>query len=143
MIRVSIGIILISGVILISRPTAFFPFDEDIIHCSINGTKIEDEVLMKKSIDMIGVTCALMGSLLSALVTILIKQCNQLHYSLPMMWVSIIGLISSALVVASTEVAENFKADMDLDLWDFNNLTINWDRNRRQASLMYCSRIGT
>ena len=115
MIRVSIGIILISGVILISRPTAFFPIDEDIIHCR-NGTKIEDEVLMKKSIDMIGVTCALMGSLLSALVTILIKQCNQLHYSLPMMWVSIIGLISSALVVASTEVAENFKADMDLDL---------------------------
>ena len=142
MIRVSIGIILISGVILISRPTAFFPIDEDIIHCR-NGTKIEDEVLMKKSIDMIGVTCALMGSLLSALVTILIKQCNQLHYSLPMMWVSIIGLISSALVVASTEVAENFKADMDLDLWDFNNLTINWDRNRSQASLMYCSRIGT
>ena len=142
MIRVSIGIILISGVILISRPTAFFPIDEDIIHCR-NGTKIEDEVLMKKSIDMIGVTCALMGSLLSALVTILIKQCNQLHYSLPMMWVSIIGLISSALVVASTEVAENFKADMDLDLWDFNNLTINWDRNRSQASLMYCTRIGT
>ena len=124
MIRVSIGIILISGVILISRPTAFFPIDEDIIHCR-NGTKIEDEVLMKKSIDMIGVTFALMGSLLSALVTILIKQCNQLHYSLPMMWVSFIGLISSALVVASTEVAENFKADMDLDLWDFNNLTIN------------------
>ena len=142
MIRVSIGIILISGVILISRPTAFFPIDEDIIHCR-NGTKIEDEVLMKKSIDMIGVTCALMGSLLSALVTILIKQCNQLHYSLPMMWVSIIGLISSALVVASTEVAENFKADMDLDLWDFNNLTINWDRNRSQASLMYCTRIRT
>ena len=124
MIRVSIGIILISGVILISRPTAFFPIDEDIIHCR-NGTKIEDEVLMKKSIDMIGVTCALMGTLLSALVTILIKQCNQLHYSLPMMWVSIIGLISSALVVASTEVAENFKADKNLDLWDFNTLTIN------------------
>ena len=124
MIRVSIGIILISGVILISRPTAFFPIDEDIIHCS-NGTKIEDEVLIKKSIDMIGVTCALMGSLLSALVTIFIKQCNQLHYSLPMMWVSIIGLISSALVVASTEVAENFKADKNLDFWDFNNLTIN------------------
>ena len=124
MIRVSIGIILISGVILISRPTAFFPIDEDIIHCR-NGTKIEDEVLMKKSIDMIGVTCALMGSLLSALVTILIKQCNQLHYSLPMMWVSIIGLISSALVVASTEAAENFKADMEVDLWDFNTLTIN------------------
>ena len=71
--RSIIGILLTAGVVIISRPTALFPRDIEPVIQGENVTSSHSEEEIKTSTDIIGIACALTGSLLSAWITILVR----------------------------------------------------------------------
>ena len=71
--RVIISIILVIGVVIISRPPALFHDDEDMTNINTSNNRTDLQKPNKKSCDVVGIVAALSGAILSAWATIIVK----------------------------------------------------------------------
>jgi len=88
--RIGIVILLLSGIILITKPTQIF------------AAKVADEVSNKVHTQVIGYLVALCGTMVLASRMILTKKLNHLHYSVLFFTESTITMMSTTIVIIFT-----------------------------------------
>lgn len=93
--RTFIGGILIAGVVVISRPPAFFYPDQAT--APQNGTSDENSPVMKEPYDLVGLGFALAVPIISAWIAIITREARHVHYSVLVFWFAVGGLIISII----------------------------------------------
>jgi len=94
--RSFIGIMLISGVVIISRPPALFP-DATSADVHTGNMSLIDPASTspKSSFDALGIIFSLGVATIAALITIITKQASHVHFSVLVFWFAIGGQVVS------------------------------------------------
>jgi len=93
--RTCIGSILVVGVVIISRPPAFFP-RESQSHEQNRTADVSGQV-RKEGYDLLGFFFALAVPALSAWIAIITREARHVHYSVLVFWFAVGGLIISII----------------------------------------------
>ena len=117
--RIMIATLLTVGVVVISRHSALFSTQLDPTEPSANVTidASENPVEKKTNADVLGVVFALTGAVLSAWVTILVRQVNHIHFSVQILWFYLSGVITSLLGKFMIDTTTYLFSSWTMDTW--------------------------
>jgi len=100
--RTVIGGLLVAGVVIISRPPAFFPPHTDM-------TTGGDEGSMKEPYDLVGLGFALAVPATSAWIAIITREARHVHYSVLVFWFAVGGLVISVIGIFAIDTEPLFQ----------------------------------
>jgi len=127
--RTAIGIVLMSGILVISRPPGIFPPDLipslELELLNTGGTNLTmnpttlaplTDELETSGHKMVGIGVALLVPIFSAFLAILTRQLRHVHYSVLVFWFAVGGQVISTIFVITLDAKQTF-SEWDLRTW--------------------------
>jgi len=114
MYRFLLGTSLLCGVVIISRPPALFPVNDNDTKNATNKNETSDRKLVtgshhvKEAYDLVGLGFALAVPFLSGWVSIITRELRHIHFSVLVFWFAVGGLVISSIGILCLDTTPLF-----------------------------------